>query len=118
MINAKDIALLYFDLSNKSDFKGIEALLTDTTTYSSQATGLYLGRKDIVTMQRHFHGSFSSLHWNINSIVELKSGIVLIDYSFVGKKPDGHTISSSGLEYVIAYDGKIQHIEIRNKEVE
>lgn len=116
MSNAKDIALHYFDLSNKSDFEDIEELLTDTTTYSSQTTGLYLGRKDIIKMQRAFHRSFTSLRWSINSVDEPKSGIVLVDYNFVAEKADGQVISGSGVEYVIVYNGKIQHIEIRNKE--
>lgn len=115
MTQALEIAKHYFELSNKSDFAGIEKLFTDTTTYSSQATGLYLGRTDIMAMQRAFHDKFSSLHWSVNSVKEVKSGIVMFDYDFVGEFPNGEKIESSGLEYIIVYKGKIQHIEIRNK---
>jgi hypothetical protein len=110
-----EIAKHYFDLSNKSDFVHISQLLTDSTTYSSQNTGLYLGKDDIIAMQKAFHGKFSSLEWRINSEEEVKSGVILFDYDFSAEMPSGEKIKSSGLEYVIIHDGKIQHIEIRNK---
>src|SRR5438309_1908167 len=108
-----ETAQLYFSLSNKSDFVGIEKLFTDTTTYSSQTTGIYLGGTNIVAMQKVFHGKFSSLKWQVNSIEEVKPGIVLFDFDFSGEMPGGQKIESSGLEYVIVHQGKIQHIEIR-----
>ena len=110
-----EIAKLYFDLSNKSDLEGIEKLLTDSTTYSSQNTGVYLGCKDILEMQRIFHGKFSSLHWKVNSVKEVKPGVILFDYDFVGEMQDGEKTENSGLEYIIIYQGKIQHVDIRNK---
>jgi 4-aminobutyrate aminotransferase-like enzyme len=109
------IARDYFDLSNKSDFSGIRRLFAETTTYSSQTTGVYLGREDILAMQQAFHGKFTSLHWKVNSAEEVKPGIILFDYDFMGELPNGEKIESSGLEYVIVYRGKIQHIEIRSK---
>jgi SnoaL-like domain len=115
MTEALKIAQHYFALSNKSDLSGIENLLTDSTTYSSQTTGIYLGRDDILKMQRAFHGKFLSLNWRVNSVEEVKPGVVLFDYGFVGELPNGEKIASSGLEYVIVYQGKIQHIEIKNK---
>jgi len=116
MTEALQIATHYFELSNKSDAKGIARLFTDSTTYSSQATGIYLGQKDIIAMQRTFHDRFKFLHWTVNSVDEVKSGIVLFDYDFTGTLPSGEKIESSGLEYVIVLNGKIQHIEIRSKE--
>ena len=110
-----EIAQLYFELSNKSDFNGIKNLLTDSTTYSSQTTGVYLGHRDIIAMQREFHGKFSSLKWNVNSVEEVKPSVVLLGYDFTGELSSGEKVESSGLEYVIVYQGKIQHIEIRNK---
>lgn len=110
-----EIAKRYFDLSNNSDFTKIAELLTPTTTYSSQNTGLYLGAEDILNMQRSFHIKFSSLKWSMNSVEEVKPGIILIDYEFSATFSNGEKVESSGLEYVIVHDGKIQHIEIRNK---
>lgn len=110
-----EIAKHYFDLSNRSDFAGIALLFTDSTTYSSQTTGLYLGKDNILEMQREFHGKFSSLHWQINSVKELKPGIVMFDYTFIAKLANGEKTESFGTEYVIVHDSKIQHIEIRNK---
>lgn len=110
-----EIAKHYFELSNQSDFANISTLFTPATTYSSQNTGLYLGKDDIIAMQKSFHGKFSSLKWRVNSVEEVKPGIILFDYDFSAETPDGEQIKSSGLEYVIIHDGKIQHIEIRNK---
>jgi hypothetical protein len=115
MTEALEIAKRYFDLSNKSDFDGIGKLFTETTTYSSQTTGIYLGRDDILAMQRAFHGKFISLHWQVNSVEEVKPGIILFDYDFVGTLPNSEKVEGSGLEYVIVHRGKIQHVEIRSK---
>jgi hypothetical protein len=113
MTEAMKIAKLYFELSNKSDFDGIMKLLTDSTTYSSQRTGVYLGRDSIIAMQKEFHGKFSELNWKINSVKEIKPGIILFDYEFTATTKDGEPLKNSGQEYVIVYQGKIQHIEIR-----
>jgi len=115
MTKALEIAQLYFDLSNKSDFEGIAKLLTDTTTYSSQNTGEYTGKDTILAMQQVFHSKFSSLEWKVNSVTETKTGVIVFDYDFVGKQHDGTEVRSSGLEYVTVLYGKIQDIEIRNK---
>lgn len=109
-----DIANRYFELSNHSDFAEIEKLLNDSTTYSPQNTGIYLGKTSILNMQREFHGSFDKLAWTVNSTKEVGSGIFLFDYTFAGKKKSGEIIESKGLEYVIVQNGTIQHIEIRN----
>ncbi len=115
MIEPLEIAKMYFDLSNKSDFDGIQKLLADSTTYSSQTTGVYLGFDDIVTMQKAFHAKFRSLSWTVNKVEEVKTGIILFDYDFSGELLNGERVKTSGLEYVIIYQDKIQHIEIRNK---
>ena len=115
MTKALAVAQHYFDLSNKSDFAGIAKLFTETTTYSSQTTGIYLGRDNILAMQRAFHGKFTSLHWQVNSVEEVKPGIVLFDYTFTGALPNSEKIQTSGLEYVIVHQAKIQHVEIRPK---
>lgn len=115
MTNSLKIAKLYFELSNNSDFDGISKLLTESTTYSSQNTGVYLGVKDILEMQRAYHGKFKSLHWRVNSVKEEKPGVILFDYDFSGIQKDGQEVESSGLEYVIVMKEKILHIETRNK---
>lgn len=114
-MTALETAKLYFELSNKSDFDGIAKLFTGTTTYSSQTTGVYLGVEDIIKMQREFHGKFSALNWEVNFVEEVKPGIVLFDYDFLATTKDGERVQASGFEYVIVYDDKIQHIEIRSK---
>jgi len=109
------IAAQYFELSNKSDFEAIGKLFADTPTYSSESTGVYLGRDGILAMQKQFHGRFSRLYWSINSVQELKPGVVVIDYDFTGTTRNHKTVTTSGLEYVIVSQNKIQHIEIRAK---
>lgn len=54
-------------------------------------------------------------YWHVNSAQEVKPGIILFDYDFFAETPSGEKVRNSGLEYVIVHDGKIQHIEIRNK---
>jgi len=110
-----EIAQQYFEFSNQSDFEGIAKLLTDSTTYSSQNTGIYLGRDDIIAMQKDFHYKFAKLHWHVNSVKEVKHGVILFDYDFQATLPSGEVMQSSGLECVVIYKDKIQHIEIRNK---
>ncbi len=109
-----DIAKYYFDASNESNFEKIEKLFSITSTYSSQNTGLYLWIEDIVNMQKKFHWNYEKLEWKIQEIVEEKPWIVRIDFDFVWiKKSD--TVSFSGMEYIVIYESKIQHIEIKNK---
>lgn len=66
-----------------------------------------------MAMQRVFHGRFTSLHWDVKSVEETKPNIVLFNYDFVGKLPNGQKVEASGLEYVVVCKGKIQHVEIR-----
>lgn len=114
-MNNLDIAKLYFDLSNASDFEGITKLLSDKTSYISANTGSYTGVEEIIRMQKAFHGKFSSLKWTVNSIHETKNGVIVFDYDFYGKQHDDTEIRSSGLEYITVLYGKIHDIEIRNK---
>jgi len=115
MTEALEIARRYFELSNQSKIDQIEKLLVESSTYSSQNSGIFLGATNIVTMQRRFHSSFKNLHWQILSVEEVSPGIVLFNFVLKGNKKSGETINVEGLEYVIVFNGKIQHIEVRNK---
>ena len=110
-----EIAKYYFDLSNDSDFDCITQMFTTSSTYCSGSGELYLGDKDIMTMQRSYHGSFKSLKWQVNTIDEIKPGIILLDFDFNGESQTGEKVEYSGLEYIIIYAEKIQHIEVRRK---
>lgn len=109
------IAEEYFKLSNLSDFDSIAKLFTNHTTYSSQNTGLFLGSEDILKMQKEFHEKFIKHNWKVNSVREVRPGIILFDYDFEAEDKSGAKLKLEGLEYVIIQDGKIIHIEIRNK---
>ncbi|MBL8640752.1 MAG: nuclear transport factor 2 family protein [Alphaproteobacteria bacterium] len=114
MISAVDLARNYFDLSNKGDLDGIQNLMTDQTTYSSQNTGVFLGVSQIMDMQRKFFSTYSDLYWDIKSISEERLGVVKIDFELSGRAQDGALLFRSGVEYVIVFNGKLQHLEIRN----
>ena len=109
------VAQKYFDLSNEHEMAQIEEMLSDDTTYSSTTTGVYLGRQDIMEMQRYFHGSFTTLHWDVISVNEVRPGVVLFDFHLTGERENGETIDSEGLEYIIVKDGRSRHIEVRGK---
>lgn len=113
--SALALAKHYFDLSNRGDLDAIAALMTEQTTYSSQNTGLYLGAEQIMAMQRQFFSRFTALHWAINSAAEIKSGIVEIDFTLTGLSGDGTPIQKNGIEYIIVFNGKLQHVDVRNR---
>lgn len=114
-VSALDLAKEYFAHSNARDLDAIEKMLTNTTTYSSPNVGVFLGKAQIMEMKRGFYGSFTDMHWDVHSAEETKPGVVLFDFTFTGTKTDGEKVERSGLEYVIVHNGKLQHIEVRNK---
>ncbi|MGY8848356.1 MAG: nuclear transport factor 2 family protein [Burkholderiales bacterium] len=116
MTDAIQLAKHYFDLSNKGKLTDIKELFTSSSTYSSANTDVYLGVDQIMGMQTKFFAGFKTMEWNVNSVKEVKPGIVLFDFTFTGKTLDGEAVQRSGREYVVVYNGKIQHIEVRNKD--
>ena len=110
-----EIAKHYFDLSNDSDFDRIKLMFGESSTYRSGSGDLFLGVKDIMAMQRDYHGSFKVLKWRVNNVDEIKPGIILLDFDFKGETHEGQGVKYSGLEYVIIFDGKIQHIDVRRQ---
>ena len=116
MTNAVQLARHYFDLSNEGKLTDIKELFTSSSTYSSANTDVYLGADQIMDMQTKFFAGFGTMKWNVNSVKEIKPGIILFDFTFIGKTLDGEAIQRSGREYVVVYNGKIQHIEVRNKD--
>lgn len=113
-MNNIEVAQYYFDVSNESDFKKIASLFTDSSTYSSQNTGLYLWVDQIIAMQKPFHDSFETLCWEVTSISEEKPGIICAYFDFSWVKKNWETLQFSGIEHIIVYGDKIQHIEIKN----
>ena len=102
----------YFDLSNESDFESIQLLFSKSITYRSGSGELFIGVPDIIAMQRQYHGSFESLLWQVNTTNEIKPGIIQLDFSFSGISKSAEKVSYSGLETIIIYQGKIQHIDV------
>ena len=114
MSEAVQIAKHYFDLSNNGNLEEIEKLFTPSSTYSSSNTGVYLGADQIMEMQRGFFANFETIGWDVHSVEEVKPGVILFDFTFSGKTLAGEEVRRPGLEYVVVYNGKLQHVEVRN----
>jgi N-methylhydantoinase B len=108
-------ALHYFALSNRADLDAIEKMFSESSTYSSAATGVYLGATDIMQMQRDFFARHDTLHWAVNSCEEIRPGVVKFDFTLTGLAADGTGIHRDGIEYVIVQAGQVQHVEVRGK---
>ena len=111
-----ELAKHYFDMSNECDFDGIKSVFTESSTYCSGTGELFVGVKDILVMQRAYHGSFKTLNWQVNHADEIKPGIIVIDFEFQGKSLAEENVEYSGTEYIIVHDGKIQHIDVRRND--
>ena len=115
MTDTVQLAKQYFDLSNKRKLTEIKKLFSSSSTYSSANKGIFLGADQIMDMQTKFFSGFNTLGWDVHTIKEIKPGIVFFDFTFTGITLDGEVVQRSGKEYVIVYNGKIQHVEVRNE---
>ena len=115
MTNALNTAMIYFDYSNNRDFEKIADMFTESSTYSSQNTGVYLGARDIMEMTKFFFNSHEKLFWNIHSVEEIRPGVVKFDFTLEARRNNGEEYTKPGIEYVIIFENKIQHVEVRNK---
>ena len=115
MSNAIEIAQQYVEASNCSDMETIKLMMGPSTTYSSQNTGVYLGVDQIIAMQAKFHATFVSLHWDVSEMKEVRPGVVQFEFHMLGVKHSGEQASVTGLEYVIAHNNLLQHIEVRTE---
>jgi hypothetical protein len=114
MSSTTELAKRYFELSNQSDMNSIDAMFTDSSTYSSVNTGVYLGRSQIMTMMRAFHSAYASLNWTIDSIEEIRPGVAHIVFTLRSVNTQGAVTVSHGNEYVLAFNGRLQHVEVRS----
>lgn len=114
MSSAIEIAKRYFELSNQSDMDSIESMFTDSSTYSSVNIGVYLGKSQIMVMMRTFHASFQSLNWTIDRSEEIRPGVAHIAFSLYSLNNLGEVNESRGNEYVLAFNGLLQHVEVRD----
>jgi hypothetical protein len=114
MSSTIELAKRYFERSNQSDMNSIDAMFTDSSTYSSVNTGVYLGRSQIMTMMRAFHSAYASLNWTIDSIEEIRPGVAHIVFTLRSVNTQGAVTVSHGNEYVLAFNGRLQHVEVRS----
>lgn len=105
----------YFRLSNSRDMEGIADLFADDATYSSDNTGLFFGKKDIMGMVVNFFNSFPELSWVVHSIEERTPYIVELNFTCLAKDEKGASTERQGVESLIIRDGKIRHVEVRNR---
>ncbi|WNZ57706.1 hypothetical protein QT397_10290 [Microbulbifer sp. MKSA007] len=113
MMSSLGVAEYYFKLSNESNFDEITKLFCESSTFRSGKGDLFLGVSDIMSMQRLHHGMFSKLEWEVCSVTETKPGIVHFNFNFTGETHAGEKVEYSGLEDVVVYGGKIQHVQIQ-----
>ena len=109
------IAKHYFDLSNNSDFESIAKLFDENSTFCTRNLEYFIGVENIIIMQRAHHGLYQKLKWTVNSVTEIKSGVICFDFSFEGVNQIGEVVKAVGLEYVIIKDGKIRHIDVKGR---
>ncbi|MFT5219112.1 MAG: hypothetical protein ACI87H_001249 [Gammaproteobacteria bacterium] len=116
MTEAVQLAKHYFDLSNAGNLAEIRKLFTPSSTYSSAHTGVYLGVDQIIQMQTDFFAGFETMTWKVHSVEEEKPGVVLFDFTFSGITLDGARVRRPGREYVIVFNDRIQHVEVRSND--
>ena len=114
MTTPLQLAQHYFELSNRGDLTAIRALLTPSSTYSSANTGVYLGAAQIMTMQRAFFDSFTDLHWTVHRAEQINPGVIRFEFTLRGEKTDGEKVCRDGIEYIVVYQDKTQHVDVRN----
>jgi hypothetical protein len=114
-MKASELAQLYFDLSNARDLKTVETLLQLSITYSSDNTGLYFGRENVMKMMREFFDLFPQLHWEVHSLISVSEHIAEIIFTLTGTKNDGTKITRPGIERIVVEQDLIRHIEVRNR---
>ena len=108
-----EIAKYYFKLSNESNLEEITKLFCESSTFRSGKGELFLGAGKIMSMQRVHHGMFAKLDWTVSSVSEVKPGIIHFEFEFKGKTKAGEKVEYSGLEDVVIFNGKIQHIQVQ-----
>jgi len=111
-MNSLELAKYYFELSNNSDFEEITKLFDERSTFRSAKGELFLGVDDIMAMQRIHHGLFIKPNWIVNKVSESKPGVIRFDFDFSGETHSGDVVEYSGIEDVVIYKGKIQHIQV------
>jgi len=112
-MNPLEIAEYYFKLSNDSNFEKITRLFCESSTFRSGKGELFLGVDDIMSMQRLHHGMYSKLEWVVDTVTEIKPRIFRFVFDFQGETHSGEKVEYSGVEDVIIFDGKIQHIQVQ-----
>ncbi len=112
-MNPLEIAKHYFKLSNDSNFEEITKLFCESSTFRSGKGELFLGSDAIMSMQKLHHGMFTNLEWIISSVSEIKPGIIHFNFDFTGETQTGEKVEYSGLEDVVIFNGKIQHIHVQ-----
>jgi len=109
------LAIEYFELSNKSDFSKIEILFADNATFCNRYGEFFVGVKDIMSMQKAHHQSYESLHWRIIKAEEVKPRIIRIEFDFNATDLEDNNIQFLGIEHVIVLNDMILHVDVRQQ---
>jgi hypothetical protein len=108
------IAKRYFELSNNRELNSIPKLFCNEIIYSSDNTGVYFGKDNVMQMMDTFFSKFKFLNWKINSIELIKDLTVEIYFILKTVDNEGNEFEKKGIERLIIYDHLIKYIEVRN----
>ena len=112
--NILEIAQKYFDLSNNRELTQIPELFCNDVIYSSDNTGIYFGKDNIMEMMNTFFSKYKFLEWKIESIKEIKNITVEIYFTLRMVDFDENEIEKKGVERLIIINDLIKYIEVRN----
>ncbi len=114
MSKAVQITEQYIRLSNERDLDTIRTLFTPSSTYSSDATGIFLGVEQIMEMQSKFFALFPYLRWDVQELEEVKPGVVRFTFTLHAQNEHGEDSVRQGVEHVVVFEDNIQHVEVRS----
>jgi plastocyanin len=106
------LAKTYFTFANDRDLSSIQAMLTDSTSFSDD-NGVYLGGSQIMEMHRTFFARYKSAYWDVSEIDVSQPGIARVNFVFYGVDHNNQSVEESGVAYIIAKDDILKHIELR-----
>ncbi len=114
-MDGKSLTLKYYKLLNERNLTHVALLFHESATYSSNNTGVYFGKKDIIKMIDSFYNEFPQLHWIFHAIKTINDNIAEIDLTLYATDEGGNKIQRSNIETVVTENDYIRHIEVRNK---
>jgi hypothetical protein len=124
MMNKKEIAKMYFEVSNQRDVEKIETMLDDEITYLTTFLKLKKSKKhEVMEMMRTFFEKAKQVHWDVEqcivddgfdgtSIPHYQSGDAIL-FHFLRTSAVEEYNNKKGREWVLVNEkGLIYHIRV------